>query len=163
MNKPQANANVAVGTKASGDSPKMSESLPSPHDRPSAEVIIFDGHCNFCSQQVANLNWFDRQGRLAFVSLHDPFVKASYPDLKHVQMMEQMYLITRDHQRLGGAEAIKYLTTKIRTLWVLAPLMHIPFSLPVWQLLYNQVAKYRYLISGKKDSCGEECEVHFKK
>lgn len=136
--------------------------LPSPLDRPNAEVIIYDGNCNFCKQQVANLNWFDRQGHLAFVSLHDPFVKSSYPDLTHEKMMEQMYLITRDHQRLGGAAAIKYLTTKLPTLWILAPLLHIPFSLPLWQYLYSQVASYRYLILGKTD-CQEGCEVHFKK
>ena len=137
--------------------------LPSPAELPDAEVVIYDGQCIFCTKQVANLHRWDGQGRLAFVSLHDPLVEQRYRDLSQEKLMQQMYVITRDHRRLGGAEAFRYLTTRLPRLWVLAPIMHLPFSLPLWQLLYNQVARHRYLLAGKTEQACEDdsCEIHF--
>ena len=48
--------------------------LADPDDRPGADVVIWDGKCNFCRSQVVRLQWFDRGSRLAYVSLHDPRV-----------------------------------------------------------------------------------------
>lgn len=136
--------------------------LPSLSDRPGAAVVIFDGECVFCRSQVARLARWDRAGQLAFVSLHDPVVAERYPDLTHDQMMQQMYLVDRSGNRHGGAAAFRYLSRKMPRLWLLAPLMHIPFTLPLWQWCYRQVAKRRYKIAGKQACDGDTCEVHFK-
>ncbi|HUG68708.1 MAG TPA: DUF393 domain-containing protein [Pirellulaceae bacterium] len=136
--------------------------LPGLADRPHADVVIFDGECNFCRGQVARLARWDRAGRLAFVSLHDPIVAERYPDLTHEQMMEQMYVVDRAGNRHGGAAAFRYLSRKMPRLWLLAPLMHVPFMLPVWQWCYRQVAKRRYQLAGKQHCDGDACEVHFK-
>jgi predicted DCC family thiol-disulfide oxidoreductase YuxK len=78
--------------------------------------------------------------------------------------MEQMYVVDRHGRRRGGAAAFRYLTRRLPRLWLLAPIMHIPFSLPLWQWGYRQVAKRRYKIAGKNDGgCdGDACAVHFK-
>ena len=136
--------------------------LPSLADRPDADVVIFDGECNFCRGQVKRLARWDRAGRLAFVSLHDPIVAQRYPDLTHDQMMEQMVIVDRAGHRHGGAAAFRYLSRKMPRLWILAPLIHIPFTLPLWQWGYRQVAKRRYKIAGKQGCDGDACEVHFK-
>ncbi len=136
--------------------------LPSPHDAPQADVVIFDGQCRFCRGQVERLHRWDGKQRLAFLSLHDPLVEERYPDLTHEQLMDQMYVIDAEHRRHGGAEAARYLTRRLPRLWILAPLMHIPGSLPLWRWCYKQVAKRRYRW-GKIDDCdGGTCEVHFK-
>lgn len=145
--------------------------LPSPTDNPNAAVVIFDGNCKFCTRQVGNLRKLDGKNRLAFVSLHDPFVKENFPDMDHDKLMEQMYVIPSGRsgyssQRFGGAAAGRYLSRHLPLLWILAPLLHIPFSLPVWQWLYMQIAKRRYRIAGKTgDNCDPDgsCELHFKK
>lgn len=138
--------------------------LPSPYDHPGRDVVIFDGNCRFCFSGVRKLHRWDRRKRLTFVSLHDPFVARHYPDLTHEQMMEQMYVVTRDDHRLGGAAAFRYLTYRIPRLWILAPFMSIPFTLPLWQMAYRQVAKRRYKISQRMGPKCEDgaCEVHFK-
>ena len=51
-----------------------SQPLPTPADRPDADVLIYDGHCGICTSQVARLAKWDSRGSLAFVSLHDPLV-----------------------------------------------------------------------------------------
>jgi predicted DCC family thiol-disulfide oxidoreductase YuxK len=142
---------------------KAKVTLARPEERPEAEVIIYDGHCRFCTGQVERLARWDRGGRLAFLSLHDPEVARRYPDLTFAQMMEQMYLIDRAGRRHGGAAAFRVLTRRLPRLWLLAPLMHVPFSLPLWQWLYGQVAKRRYWF-GKTDQCEDgTCKLHFRK
>jgi predicted DCC family thiol-disulfide oxidoreductase YuxK len=139
--------------------------LPSLAEHPEADVVLFDGHCKFCIGQVKRLAWLDGRGRLAFVSLHDPIVAERWPDLTHDMLMEQMYVVDGEGRRHGGAAAFRYLSRRLPKLWVLAPLMHIPFSLPLWQFLYRQVAKRRYQLMGKTtDACdGDACSVHFSK
>lgn len=81
---------------------QKSMELPGLEEHPNADVVIFDGNCNFCRGQVERLARWDRGGRLAFVSLHDPLVAQRYPDLTHDQLMEQMYLVDQSGQRYGG-------------------------------------------------------------
>lgn len=145
--------------------------LPSPQQFPQADVVIYDGKCVFCTKQVENLKRLDGKNRLAFVSLHDPFVAAHFSDLSFEQLMDQIYLIPYgssgySSKRLGGAAAIRYLSRRLPKLWLFAPIFHIPFTLPIQQWIYRQIAKRRYKISGKTDSldCDEDgtCDLHFK-
>lgn len=139
--------------------------LPSIDDNPEADILIYDGDCRFCTGQVERLARFDGTGRrLAFISLHDPEVARRWPDLTYDMLMEQMYLVDRQGNRYGGAAAFRYLSRKLPWLWPLAPLMHLPFSLPLWQWMYRQVAKRRYKLMGKTHSCdGDACAVHLNK
>ena len=137
--------------------------LATPAERPRAHVVIYDGQCRFCTQQVRRLARWDRRGELAFLSLHDEQVARDYPDLTHEQLMEQMYVVDNGGGRHGGAAAFRFLSRTLPRLWPLAPLMHIPFSLPLWQWGYRQVAKRRYLLAGGSQACeGESCHVHFR-
>lgn len=134
--------------------------LPGPDQRPDADVVIYDGNCRMCTAQVRKLTWWDCQGRLSYLSLHDPEAARRYPDLTHDMLMEQMYVVDGQGRRHGGAAAIRYLSRRLRRLWWLAPLLHIPGSLPLWQWLYRQVAKRRYRF-GKMDQCdGDTCRLH---
>jgi predicted DCC family thiol-disulfide oxidoreductase YuxK len=139
------------------------KALPTIDDLPDSDVILFDGDCRFCQQQVRNLNWLSAR-RLAFLSLHDTRVSALYPKLSPEMLMKEIYLVSPDGTYYAGAAVIRYLSRKLPRLWVLAPILHIPFSLGLWQWCYNQIAKRRYLISGhESDACDNgSCETHFK-
>lgn len=139
------------------------EDLPIPEDLPNADVVIFDGKCVFCIGQVRNLLKLDGGERLSFMSLHDPEVTERYPDLTYDQMMEQMYVIDSAGSRYGGAAALRYLSRRLPKLWILAPLTHIPFTLPIQQWVYGQIARRRYKIANKDGrACeGGTCSIHF--
>jgi predicted DCC family thiol-disulfide oxidoreductase YuxK len=140
-----------------------SPALPDPESHPQADVVIYDGHCRFCRAGVERLHWWDGGARLAFISLHDPRVAERYPDLSHEQLMAQMYVVDAAGNRYGGADAIRFLTRRLPWFWPIMPLVHIPFSLPLWQWLYDVVASRRYLF-GKTEECdGGTCSLHFKK
>lgn len=137
--------------------------LPSPAENPDADIVIYDGHCKFCTGQVKNLARLDGSGRrLAFLSLHDPEVAKRFPDLTYDQLMEQMYVVDQQGNKHAGAAAFRYLTTRLPKLYVLAPLLYLPFSLPLWQWCYRQVAKRRYLMGKSADCDDGACKVHFK-
>jgi predicted DCC family thiol-disulfide oxidoreductase YuxK len=127
--------------------------LPAPDDHPSADVVVFDGKCSFCRASVERIRWFDGKNRVAYISLHNPVVAERYPDLTHDQLMDQMYLVDGDGNRHGGVRALRYLSRKLPKLWIAAPLLHIPFSLPLWSWGYRFVARNRYLIMGKQADC----------
>ena len=140
--------------------------LPSPADLPDADVVVFDGKCVFCRKSVNMLKAWVAKDQLAYISLHDPWVSEHLPDLNFEQLMDRMWLLSRaDGSRHGGAEAIRYLSTRSWKLWPAAPFLHFPFSMPLWQWLYQQVAKRRYRIANKNGEppCDEDgtCKIHF--
>lgn len=140
--------------------------LPYPTSHPEADVVVYDGHCRICSAQVERLARFDGGGRLSFVSLHDPLVGERYADLSHDDLMSAMYVITVAGERHRGVAAIRYLTRRLPKLWWLAPLLHLPGTLPLWSWMYRQFAKYRYRFgrldsSGGNGCDGDACRVHF--
>ncbi|HEV7282075.1 MAG TPA: DUF393 domain-containing protein [Pirellulaceae bacterium] len=141
--------------------------LPTPHDRPAADVVIFDGKCGFCREQVRRLSRWDNGQRLAYLSVHDPLTLERYPELTFEQLMDQMYVVDGRGRAHGGADAIRYLTRRLPQLWWAAPVLHAPFMMPAWRWGYRQVAKRRYEISrrmgGGAANCDSgSCELHFK-
>ena len=145
-------------------SPSAPNPLPSPDQLPNADVVIFDGQCNFCSGQVRRLKRWDGRDRLCYLSLHDPQVQQIHPGLSHEQLMEEMFVVERQTGKArGGAEAVRYLSRRLPKMWFLAPLLHFPFSLGIWKWLYRQIAKRRYRISGRsEDSCeSDACKIHY--
>lgn len=142
--------------------PREQGSLPSPSDRPTADIVIYDGHCRFCVAGVKRLVFFDCQSRLAYLSLHDPEVARRWPDLEYDDMMQHMYVIEgATGRRHRGADAVRYLSRRLRRLWWLAPLLHIPGTMPIWRWCYRQFASRRYLLFGKAEQCSEgSCSLH---
>jgi predicted DCC family thiol-disulfide oxidoreductase YuxK len=138
--------------------------LPSPAENPSSEIVIYDGHCKFCTASVQKLARWDRAGRLSYLSLHDPEVATRFPQLTYDQLMEEIYFVDRRGRMHRGAEAFRYLTRRIPRLFALAPLLHIPFTLPFWRWAYRQIARRRYRLLGKTEEACDNgtCKIHFK-
>jgi len=134
--------------------------LATPLERPAADVVIYDGHCRICTAQIKRLARWDGGARLAYLSLHDPQVAARYPDLSFDMLMQNMVVVDRHGNRHIGAAAIRYLSRRLPRLWLLAPLLHIPFSLPLWQWCYRQVADRRYRLGGQEACTDDACKLH---
>ncbi len=134
--------------------------LPDPDVRPGKAVVIYDGECRFCYQQASRVARWDGRHQFGFLPAQDPRVAQRYSDLSYEQLMTQMYVITPSGSRLGGIDAVRYITRQNYLLWPLAAFLHIPFTRPLWARLYRLVAKYRYLIGGKRE-CDGACKIHF--
>jgi predicted DCC family thiol-disulfide oxidoreductase YuxK len=135
--------------------------LPTPDQRPDVDVVLFDGDCNFCRAQVRQLAWWDCQKKLSYLSLHDPEVARRWPDLPRERLMQEMCIIDRQGNRHWGPEAFRYLTTRLRRLWWLAPLLWFPGSMFLWRPLYRWIARNRYRFAGKAQACDSgTCSLH---
>lgn len=147
--------------RSTEDQPATAELLPDPDSDSGQgrEVLIFDGQCNFCRSSVHSLRMLDWTGRLAFLSLHDERVGQRWPQLSYEQLMDQMWLVTKSGRTLGGADAMRYLSSRMPALWLLTPLLNLPFTMPVWRSIYRWVAKNRYRIAGRKCE-GGTCSLH---
>ncbi len=117
--------------------------LPDPDDRPWAAVVIYDGSCRLCRGTAEWLDWLDRRGQLAFLPLQDPRVQARYPDLSRKDLQQHVYVIDPRGARRHSAGAVRYLARRLPALWPLAPLLHLPGTMPLWHWLYTQVARRR--------------------
>jgi predicted DCC family thiol-disulfide oxidoreductase YuxK len=119
--------------------------------KPARDVVVYDGACRFCRGQVGLLRRLDLAGNLSLVSLHDPSVGHDFPELSPDRLLSEMVVVDRQGRARGGAEAVRYLSRRLPLLWPLAPLLHIPGSLPVWGALYRMVARNRYRVAGTCD------------
>lgn len=136
--------------------------LPRPEDRPEADVVLYDGQCRFCRAGMRRLTWWDCQGKLSYLSIHDPQVPERWPDLPHERLLDEMCIIDRSGARHWGADAARYLTRRLRRLWWLAPLTHIPGAMLIARPMYRFIARRRYLIAGKTECESGSCSVHGK-
>lgn len=134
--------------------PATLAALPSPTDRPGCDIVIYDGACRFCTASAQRLARADRRKRLAFLSLHDAEVARRWPDLTRAELMRDMYVVTPGGRRYRGAEAIGYLSTRLASLAWMAPFLHIPGLMPVWQRVYRTFAGRRYRL-GRVESCDD--------
>ena len=136
--------------------------LPTPEQRPEADIVIYDGQCSFCRGHVERFARWDRAGRLAFLSLHDPHVYERFPSLDRDELMRHMVVMDRHGKKHAGAAAIRYLSRHLPRLWPLAPLLHLPGTLPLWQWCYGFVARQRYRLGGRHECTDESCHVHLR-
>ena len=127
--------------------------LPSPEAVPGADVVIFDGKCKLCIGSVRRLHRLDG-GRLAYLSLHDIDYSRMDGWPSREDLLRRMHVLTPTTETYSGADAVRYLSRKIPWLYVFAPMLHFPFTMPMWRFLYRTIARFRYRF-GRVD--GEAC------
>jgi len=115
-------------------------------------VLIYDGHCPFCRDQVARLERLAGK-RFKAESFQEKDVLAKYPGLTREACMQEIKLALPNGPILGGAHAIFFtlsLNPVFRPLRWLYPL---PGIKQVMDWGYAQVAARRYNI--KPEDCPE--------
>ena len=132
--------------------------LPSTSGQPESDVVIYDGNCSICRSQSQRLARLDGRDRLSFISLHDSDVTLRWPDLTREALMQEVCVIDRNGSRHRGAAALKYLSRRLPALWWLAPLMHLPFAMPILKRAYAWFAQRRYRFSAS-DCESDACEL----
>lgn len=111
------------------------------------QIILFDGICGLCNKSVDILIKIDREKRFKYTSLQGEFVKTLdiKPNIDSILFYEDGILyykstaILKIFQALGGL-------WKITAIFFLIPRVMRDF-------IYDIIAKYRYKIFGKMESC----------
>ena len=108
--------------------------------------VLYDGHCGFCSAGVRRAASLLRRLGYPPVPLQTPWVVEKLgPDATVIA--QEMALLTRDGQVLGGIDAYLYIAQK---LWWARPLALLARFRPIDRLLrraYRWIAAHRQQIS----------------
>ena len=127
---------------------------------PEQSILIYDGHCSFCTSQAESLKR-QAHGRVAIESFQDPAVLKKYPALTHADCMKEVKLVKPDGKILGGAHAILYALAENPVWKFLLWLYPLPILKTCFDLGYQFIANRRYWIKRKKKDCpGGNCNLH---
>ena len=119
--------------------------------------MLYDGVCGLCNRLNQFLLKRDHHDRLRFASLQSSLAESL--TLRHgadPKDLDTVYVVV-DHNRpsehlLSRSDAIIYLLTQLGGIWKVVGLAKIvPAALR--NIAYNIVAKNRYRVFGKHDSC----------
>ena len=129
--------------------------MPDEHPNP---IVLYDGVCGFCNRAVQFILQRDRHDHFRFATLQSEFARGLLQ--KHgisAERLESVCLVV-DHglpteQVQISSTASITISRELGLLWrFLANLLAIlPKSLRDWG--YNLIARYRYRIFGKYDTC----------
>lgn len=117
------------------------------------DVVLFDGHCVFCSRQARRLR---RWTGVIIVDFQVPFALEAFPGVTYEACMRRLHLVDRNGRVWGGMEAVVRALGRRR--WgALARLYYLPGIRLLSDFWYGFVGKHRYLIWGRTDACDGAC------
>lgn len=132
---------------------------------PGQYVILYDGHCKFCTAQTKNLLSLARQGAVVAVDFQQPGVLDRYPGITLEACMEAMHLVTPNGQVYRGFEAAVQVVATRPVLGWMTCLYYLPGLRQLCDALYRLIARNRYRLMGKAVAAGAcdggTCSMHF--
>ena len=124
-------------------------------------MLLYDGHCRFCTAQGRNMLRLARPGAIELVSFQEEGVLARFHGLTHEACMKAMQLVAPDGRVFSGAEAaVRALGT--RAIGKLAYIYYVPLIRQLADLIYWIIAKNRYRLGGKVECADDACALHLK-
>lgn len=133
---------------------------------PSKPVVLYDGHCRFCSAQMENLQRLARADAIDPVDFQQPEVLTRFEGLTYEECMEAMHLVMPDGRIFRGMEAAARAVMTRPLLGLIAWLYYLPGLRQLLDATYRWVAARRYRIAGRtlaEQGCdGGTCAVHFR-
>jgi predicted DCC family thiol-disulfide oxidoreductase YuxK len=118
----------------------------------SRPIIVFDGHCVFCSAWVRFVLKQDRAAHFRFIAAQTPLGDALY---RHYGLDTRDYetnmLIERGRAYIKSDATIRMLTA-LGLPWSLSRIFRI-VPLGLRDAIYGFIARHRLKIAGRRDSC----------
>ena len=115
-------------------------------------LILFDGVCNLCNQAVDFIIRRDRQKLFKFAALQDPSVKPILDKFGiNNEYLDSLILIKGAEIYFRSRAALE-IAKKLQQPW---PLWYAGIVVPsgIRDFFYDWIAKFRYRIFGKKNTC----------
>ncbi len=115
-------------------------------------IVLFDGVCNLCNGFVNFLIDRDPHDRFQFGSLQSESVKGLLRPFNYSTDEISTVLLIQDGQLYSQSTAVLKIFRQMPGAW---PLMYafVVLPKPIRDFFYNLVARNRYKIFGRKDTC----------
>lgn len=125
---------------------------------PPLPVILYDGHCRFCTSQMKNLARWLPAGKYEALSFQEPGVLERFPGITHELAMQAMIFIDREGRVFRGMEAAVR-AVALRAAGKLAFGYYTPGIRQLLDAIYARIAANRYALAGKECE-GGTCALH---
>ena len=113
-------------------------------------VLVIDGHCIMCNSLAVWISKRDKENILMITSFDSNYIKENYQE---INSGKNVVLINEIDQNIFGKSAAIIQCLKI--IGCRKEILYLMNLVPtvIRDLLYDMIAKYRYKIFGKKESC----------
>jgi predicted DCC family thiol-disulfide oxidoreductase YuxK len=115
-------------------------------------IILFDGVCNLCNGAVQFVIKRDKEAKFKFASLQSPAGQALLRQYNLPVDHFYSFVYIRKDQILQRSSAALYVLRDLGSIW---KFMYGFIVVPkfIRDFVYNSIARYRYKLFGKRDSC----------
>ena len=113
------------------------------------DVIVYDGICVLCNFFMRWLLKNDIKDHFRYTTFESAFIIKNYPN---INLLDSIIVITQDNKKLYKGRAVLYILKKINKLKPITYFLKI-FPSKLIDFFYTIIAKTRYKIFGKYDSC----------
>jgi predicted DCC family thiol-disulfide oxidoreductase YuxK len=120
-------------------------------------VLLYDGVCGLCNKSVQTVLNHDKRGTMRFAALQSDYgqkATARHPELKGVDslVLLEASAATGEEKAYTRSTAALKIASYLGGVWKLFLIARL-IPRPVRDALYNLVARYRYRVFGKHDTC----------
>ena len=120
-------------------------------------ILLYDGICGYCNWIVRFIARIDRLERVRFAPLQSGLAKSILDRHQTVRCMDTAVLVEHagsPYERIYTKWAMtRGLWPHLRGFWKIACRLLALVPLPLGDLLYDLIARYRYRIFGKYETC----------
>ena len=113
------------------------------------EVIIYDGICVLCNKYIKWVLDKDKENLFLISNLQSKFTEEKFPELRKI---DSVAVIKKNGEILQKSKAVNHILKSINRLILLRTILNI-LPLSISNFFYDIVAKSRYKVFGKYDSC----------
>jgi predicted DCC family thiol-disulfide oxidoreductase YuxK len=122
--------------------------------------VVYDGECNLCLATAAKLQQIDTVSTLEWVTLQSLISGETKPwpaiaGVEPAQLAARMHVTDEQGRVFEGADAVLRLLRDVPSLRWLGIVGEWPGFRGVSRWLYRLVARYRYQLFGKNESCAD--------
>lgn len=115
-------------------------------------VIIFDGICNLCCAWVQFLIWRDKKKRFRFSTLQSAYAKYSLESLGLETEKLETIVYIKGKQHFVESNAVLEIVKDLGGIWWIVGVFRLIPKF-IRDHTYRFIAKSRYKVFGKRDSC----------
>lgn len=117
-------------------------------------VLFFDGYCSLCNSAVDTLMRWDRSGRLKYASLQgETASRLLSPSIRGTGTDPQSVIYFREGLIFERSSAIVHVLDDIGGVYKFLAWAIWVFPAPLRDLVYCWIARARYAVFGKRDTC----------
>ena len=117
----------------------------------SKKIVFFDGHCNLCNRAVQFILRFDRSKKIYLSSIQSKFSHEIFTEHNISSDLDSIVYL-RNGKVFIKSDAALNIMWDFNGIWRVS---YILFIIPkfIRDYFYDLIAKYRYTIWGKSDTC----------